>query len=159
EVLVWGITDPLKSTMKIERTEVKLSFPFKNATNEWAPQQGSSSAVSLPGVTYPRNAVFRDNLLYMVIDDANNWFATSPVVFNSVGIVARPVSNHPAIPTTAPTHVNWRFGKNASDDPPNSQVYYGWPGIEVNALGDMVVVYNRWSPNLYPEVRSTVFFH
>src|SRR5205807_632722 len=60
------------------------------------------------------------------------------------------------------TEVDLTFGLNNSlEDKPTDRFAYGFPGIEANKYGDMVLVYTRSSATAKrpQEVRFTVWYH
>jgi hypothetical protein len=63
---------------------------------------------------------------------------------------------------SAKTEIDRTFGLyNQIEDKPTDRFNYTYPGIEVNKLGDMVLVYTRWSNTLQrpQEVRFSVWYH
>ncbi len=147
----------------MDRAEAKLtdgngnSVPY-NAPGK-APQKGSQATIYMDNLgTDILKAVYRDGKLYVVGNDAQDWFAPKQFI-SSVRLVRLSVTTFPNIPTEGnPSYINRRFGKNGVGDQPNDQVYYGWPAIEVNKNKDMVIVYARSGMTLFPEVRYSTFF-
>jgi len=164
EVLVWALSSPLQATQKMERVEVKLvdgqgqGVPFIPPVN--APQKNDGSRL-IEMTNFGNNilkAVYRGGLLYFVANDAQDWFQPGKFV-TSIRLVRLPVFGFPNIPTLGNAfYINRRFGKNGVGDMPQDQVYYGWPAVEVNKNGDMVIVYARSGLTLYPEVHYSVYF-
>jgi hypothetical protein len=129
------------------------------ASYGFAPQKGTLETISMRADTVIMNSVYRGGSLYLTLDDANNWFYSNQYV-QSVRVVRLSLQQFPtAIPTLGdPGYLNVRIGKNASGDPTNSQIYYGWQAIEVNSAGDVVIVYNRSGTKIYPQVHYSVIF-
>jgi hypothetical protein len=49
------------------------------------------------------------------------------------------------------------FGMNGVGDQASDHVHYGWPAMEVNQSGNMVIVYARSGATIYPEIRYSAY--
>jgi hypothetical protein len=158
EILVWALTDPLQPTQQIDRVEVSLQ-PF--GAPGTAPQAGSSQRIKMDNLgSDVSKAVYRNGRLHLTANDARDWFNDGQIL-NSIRLVRLDVSGYPNIPTTAPSgFIDRVFGSNNSiSDQPTDHMYYGWPAVEVNQYGDMVVVYARTGATIFPEVRLSAFLN
>jgi hypothetical protein len=152
---------PVAPPLRAVGVSVKAFGPARDAPQSNANQLGAATLKLSNVVYFPLKAVFRDNKLYVTWQDCRDWTQigacqtsnrllrvdTSNFVFNNVstdpatGFIDRPFG--------------WR---NVLEDPQDELAFYGMPVVEVNKNGDMVVVYNRSSADLDPEVRYSVYF-
>jgi hypothetical protein len=152
---------PVAPPLRAVGVPVKMFGPARDAPQSNANQLGAATLKLSNVVYFPLKAVFRDNKLYVTWQDCRDWTQigacqtsnrllrvdTSNFVFNNVstdpatGFIDRPFG--------------WR---NVLEDPQDELAYYGMPVVDVNRNGDMVVVYNRSSTDLDPEVRYSVYF-
>lgn len=138
---------------QITRIEVPVS-PFGYLGTAF--QAGSSQRIKMDNLgTDVLKAVYRDTWLYLTMNDAKEWFGDSQML-NSVRFVRLNVANYPNI--VASGRIDRVFGaNNAISDAPNDHMYYGWPALEVNRAGDVVIVYARSGTRLFPEVRYSAY--
>jgi hypothetical protein len=64
------------------------------------------------------------------------------------------VSGFPA----AGVEIDRTFGQASAGDAAGSIFHYGWPSVEVNAQGDMVLTTTRTNASIFPQVRLTKWF-
>ncbi len=153
-IVVWLLTDPLTPKQQLSRVQVTVD-PFGNPVS--APQKGSSKLIKMTNLgNEVLKAVYRFPFLYLVTNDARDWFGDGKPL-SSIRLIRMSVVGFPVIPPTP--DLDRTFGKNSSiDDEPNDHVYYAWPAIEVNKSYDMVIVYSRSGTKLYPEVRFSAYY-
>ena len=157
ELLIWALTNALQSSQQLTRAEVTVS-PF--IPPRAAPQQGSSKPIEMRNLgTDVLKAIYRNNMLFLTAHDARDWDNRGEIL-TSIRLVRLNVANYPSIPTTEVSgFIDRPFGaRNDLDDPPGAYFYYGWPAVEVNRYGDMVVVYTRSGSSVFPEVRFSVHY-
>jgi hypothetical protein len=136
------------------RNTVKLSRAF--STPPRVEQKGSPQVLYVDNVgTIALHAVARGDSLYVTTQDAVNWEGDK--VLSS----ARYIQLKRSGSSTSRTYTVVRdrtFGsRSAIYDEPSDRVHYVYPFVEVNKLGDAVIVYGRSSPNHYPEVSFSSF--
>lgn len=103
-------------------------------------------------------AVYRSSALMFVLHDSQDWFNDKNLLA-SIRLVRLLVVGFPNVETAnSPSYINRRFGMNSRGDNPQDRMYYGWPAMEVSSTFDMVVVYARSGPTIYPEGRYSVYF-
>jgi hypothetical protein len=154
KILIWGLKDPLKSTQQINRISVTVA-PFTYPPN--APQKDSTDKIKMTNLNNePIKAVCRNNMLYLCMNDARDWFKDNQPT-NSIRLVRMNVDKFPEVSTNpANGFINRIFGaNNPLEDSPKTRMYYGWPAIEVNKNGDMAIVYTRTGDLIYPQMRYT----
>lgn len=150
-LVTWAVTDPLSPAQSVSVGSVAV-LPFTGPPA--APQPGSAKPVWFEelGNTILR-AVYRNGRLYAVANDAHDWFGDGTPL-TSIRLLQATVTMQG--PPKLTLEVDRTFGKNSTvDDKPNDRVYYGYPAIEVNAKGDMVMVYSRSGKTVNPEARIT----
>jgi hypothetical protein len=112
-------------------------------------------------VYFTLKAAYRDNRLYVSWPDCRDW-TSSGSCQSSNRLVRVDTSQFPSnqIPTTPGSgFIDRPFGwRSIIDDPSSELAYYGLPVVDVNRNGDMVLAYQRSSPDLYPEVRYSVHY-
>ena len=160
EILVWALTDPLQAAQRIDRAEVTLQA-FVSPGD--APQAGASQRIEMSNLgSDVSKAVYRNGRLHLTTNDARNWFNDGQAL-NSIRLVRLDVSTYPNISTTPGPHfvfIDRIFGaNNALTDQPTDHMYYGWPAVEVNQYGDMVIVYARTGATIFPEARLSAFLN
>ncbi|MDQ3927795.1 MAG: hypothetical protein M3328_01480 [Chloroflexota bacterium] len=165
KLLVWALTNPLQPTQKLERVEVTLvgkdgkSLPFNPAQD--APQKDAPTLIRMTnlGSDTALKAVFRAGKLHCVFHDSHDW-ESQGTLRSSIRLVRLPVSAYPTIPTSGnASYINRRFGgRSKFDDKPGEFFYYGWPAVEVNKDGHMIVVYARSGSTIHPEARYNAYF-
>jgi hypothetical protein len=156
-ILIWGLNNPLQSNQQLNRASVILS-PFTFPPN--APQKDSTQLIQMDNLNNdPLKAVYRKDMLYLVMNDARDWFRdNSPT--DSIRLLRVNVSNYPNISTSpASGFINRIFGaNNPIEDLPKTHMYYGWPAVEVNKDGNMAIVYTRSGTTIYPEMRYSAYY-
>jgi hypothetical protein len=157
----------LQTQQKLEWTTVTLtdnngkSVPFGAAQN--APQRGSNIPICMSNLgTAPLKAVYRDRgqLLYLVTNDARDWF-NDGTKLSSIRLVRLFVGEFPKVfPLGSSDYIDRVFGMNNiyDDNTRVDHMFYGWPALEVNDNGDMVIVYARSGKTIYPEVRFSTYY-
>jgi hypothetical protein len=156
KILIWGLKDPLRSTQQINRKSVTVA-EFIYPPN--APQKGSTDKIMMTNLNNePVKTVCRNNMLYLCMNDARDWFKDSQPT-NSIRLIRMNVAKFPEVLTNpANGFINRTFGaNNALEDSPKTRMYYGWPAVEVNKNGDMAIVYTRTGDLIYPEMRYTAY--
>lgn len=167
KLVIWTISNPLQIQPTMSRAVVTLVHPQKGnsvpfgATQD-APQNKSAKLIAMTNLgTDVLKAVYRNGLLYVVTNDARDWFNDGQML-TSIRLVRLFVGAFPNIPTKGnPSYINRVFGKNnIYDDKTGAEhMYYGWPAVEVNRNGDMVIIYARIGSTIYPQVRFSVYYH
>jgi hypothetical protein len=157
KVLVWTLTNPLTSSQKMSRTQVSVKS-FTSPVN--APQKGSTKLIKTTNLkTGPVSAAYRSPFLYVVFNDAHDWFGDGQVL-SSIRLLRMSVSGLPDSSVSESGFFDRTFGKNSSiDDPADAHIHYAWPAVEVNKNRDVIVVYARSGKTIFPEVRFTVLRH
>jgi hypothetical protein len=161
-LLVWALTDPFTAARQISRVEVRLvdsaghDVPYNQPSD--APQKDAATTIAMTNLdTNILKAVYRNGLLHIVGNDAEDWFNPEKPI-SSIRMVRLFVLGYPNIQTQGePSYLNRRFGKNGPDDNPQDRMYYGWPALEVNKKGDMAIVYSRSGITIYPQVRYSTY--
>jgi hypothetical protein len=126
-------------------------------SNAWqnppdGPQSGSTKTVHFSNLgTEVIKAINRGNNLYFVTEDASNFGGAMTLAANR--LVQLDVTNYAAIGITK----NRTYGLAGASDPPGTVFSYGWPALEVNNAGDMVIVGARTGSTIFPEVRYWVW--
>jgi hypothetical protein len=163
-VLVFALANPLTANQRIERVTVELvpddqghpAGPFIDPVD--APQKGGADIAMSNLYHRVLKAVYRNGLLYFVGNDAYPWFSASELL-TSVRLVRLSVGAFPNIPTqNDASYINRKFGKNAPGDGPQDRIYYAWPAVEVNASGNMVIVYARSGIAIFPQVHYSAYY-
>lgn len=161
KVVVWAVRDALKPTQELEQAEVTTQ-PFTAPVDAPQLQKVDQTARLIKMTNLGTNilkAVYRDNKLYLVGNDARPWGGGN--LLSSIRLLRLNVANYPSVPSPAsdPTSIDRPFGGgNAIDDPAGARMYYAWPALEVNQHGDMVVVYSRSGSTIFPQMRGSVYF-
>jgi PASTA domain-containing protein len=158
QILVWSITNLFQPDELVTRAEVTLR-PF-GPTHNFAPQAGSSQRIQMDNLgSDVLKAVFRSDRLYLVTHDGVDWFSDGRVL-SSVRLIRLNLTNYPNIPLNeASGLIDRTFGaNNVFTDQPTDHVHYGWPALEVNKFGDMVVVFARSGSTIFPEARLSTRF-
>jgi hypothetical protein len=158
KLLIWRLSDPLMPNQNLERVDLDITPPWFNDPVD-APQRDSPTKIFMTNLaTDVMKAVYRNGFLHLVTHDAREWFGDGDQL-TSIRLVRVFVLFFPSVTTVDPTFINRTFGKNNSiDDKPGARVYYGWPAVEVNKAGNMVIVYARSGVGVYPEVRFSAYF-
>jgi hypothetical protein len=102
-------------------------------------------------------AVYRDGFLYTTWFSKKEWDQAMPALstLNAVRVNKTFVGLFPLMP--AASDVDRTFGlRNGFDDPATAFVDYGWPTVDVNSSGHILLAYMRSSPDHFPEARFTV---
>src|SRR5215831_14641387 len=156
QILIWGLDNPLQPTQQLSRVAITVS-PFTFPPN--APQKDSTQLIQMCNLNNdPIKAVYRENMLYVTMNDARDWFKDNNPT-NSIRLVRVNVAAYPNISTSPVSgFINRTFGaNNPIEDSPTTRMYYGWPAVEVNAHGHMAIVYSRTGTTIYPEMRYSAF--
>jgi hypothetical protein len=103
--------------------------------------------------------VYRDGYLYTTWFSNRVWDPVQPDASkrNAVRVNQTFVGFFPLMPDSS--QFDRTFGlRNTIDDGPGAFVDYGWPTVETNKDGHIVVAYMRASPEHFPEARFSVRF-
>jgi hypothetical protein len=155
-MLVWGIQDPLGPGQRIDRAELAISN-FNGPLD--APQKGSAQLIRTTNVgTDPLRASCRKNLLSFSFNDGSDWGRGAGIV-SSNRVLAVDVSRFPLLPAAGdPGYRERLFGfNNPIEDGPNDRFSYAWPVVDMNANGDLVLVYSRAGVTRDPEIRFSTW--
>jgi hypothetical protein len=147
---VWGLSGQLTSAQQLLVTQVDVGT-FTTPAD--APQKGTTIKVMLTNLrNYPLHAAYRAGKLYVVYNDAVNWYGDLTLTSNR--FTRFNVAGYPAVTT----EVDRAFGGNSAFyDAPTTRVHYAFPAVEVNRNGDAVVAYNRYSGTFYPQASFSVY--
>jgi hypothetical protein len=172
-LVVWGVKMDWGNPSANLVYEAAVQTPVSWSEPMDAPQLGSTQSISMTNLgNSPLKAIYRNSYLYVVTHDAFAWQV--PVVppggpgpnvplFTAVRLVRLPLGNFPTAISnhSAAGFINTFLPSNESGDPnpTGALLYYGWPAVEVNQHGDMVVVYNRSGTTIYPEVCYSAYLH
>ena len=170
KLVIWALpssppsqTTPTPTTKPVVVTLVDgngKSDPFSQASG--GPQKGSKVSIEMENLgNEVIKAIYRNGMLYAVTNDARDWFNDGKIL-NSIRLVRLSVKGYPKIPTKGdPSYINRVFGMNNvfDDNVEIDHMYYGWPAVEVNKTGDMIVVYARTGSPIDPEVRFSSYYH
>jgi hypothetical protein len=155
-ILLWGLSDPLGPNQQIERVEVQVDAV---GGTEDAPQQGSTDKIMMGNVgNDPLKAAAHDNQLILSGNDRADWGSGGdPLAANR--LMSFDLSQWPNVPGQGQAGYRERvFGlNNVIEDDPDSHFAYGWPAIEVNNHGDLVLVYSRTGETIDPEIRFSTW--
>jgi hypothetical protein len=150
KVTVLRISNAIRSNRLIEARSVTFSNAWQNPPD--AAQASSTKVVRFSNLgTDALKAVSRGNNLYFVTQDAGTFGTTSNLA--AIRLVQLNVSNFASIGITK----NRTFGGASASDPAGSTFGYGWPALEVNNAGDIVIVGARSGPSIFPQVRYWVW--
>jgi hypothetical protein len=153
--VVWAVDNPLTPSQTLRRGSVSL--PGASGGLFDAPQKGQSVAAPPPIAMGPQisdaflKAAYRGGKLYLSANNSATWGGVPNV---SSGRLLR--LNVNAFPTLS-VEVDRTFGAASAGDPAGSLFYYGWPGIEVNKLGDMGIMTVRSNASIFPELRVSAY--
>ncbi len=159
QIIIWGLTNPFTSP-QFTGTPVTLDTSFIPSTN--GAQLGTAKLIHYDNIpTWPLKAIYHNGFLWIVFHDASNWGTPTagPPYFTAVRLVKLGVAFFPRIDTSSPGFRDLTFeGRNNIDDPSGAYFYTGWPAVEVNNLGEAVIVYSRTGATIYPQVRYNVLY-
>jgi hypothetical protein len=101
-------------------------------------------------------AVYRAGQLYTVVSDCYKPAGFGGIddpaeCLSTLRLIRRSVYSDVAMPT-----LDREFGTRGPGDPPLALVHYGWPSLEVNEAGTMVIGEQRSGDAVFPEARFTV---
>jgi hypothetical protein len=142
----------------MERAEVKISALGGPRD---ASQSGSTELIKMTNLgTQPLRASCRNNRLSLTLNDSADWQGTGTAI-QSNRFVQLDVASFPALPSPGdPGYRERVFGlNNPIDDDPSSVFSYGWPVVEANAAGDVVIAYSRTGDTIDPEIRFSTWMH
>ncbi len=155
QIRIWGLTNPLTNPQMTSQDINVGEF----TTPVDARQLGSNLPIRMTNLgNQPLKAVYRNGFLWIVFTDASTWGQTDGP-FTSVRLVKLGVTQFPNIDTsTDPGFRDLTFEGRNPDDPQSFYYGYGWPAVEVNLVGEAVVVYSRSGSHIWPEVRYSVLY-
>jgi len=90
-------------------------------------------------------AAWRNNKVYLS--------ANSTMNSNGTNLSAGRVIRIDVTTAFGTTEIDRTFGIASAGDPAGSTFYYGWPGVEANANGDMAIITTRTNSSIFPELR------
>jgi hypothetical protein len=143
--------------MTYHRTDVQLSGASGTLVD--GAQKGSKTTWTVSPIRLgPQigdailKAVYRNGHLYCTANNAKNW--TGSGVYAAGRVLWFNVSAYP----TASLEMDRTFGSASAGDPAGELYHYGWPSLEVNKNGDVVLTTTRTNSSIYPEVRLSKWF-
>jgi hypothetical protein len=157
-LLVWGLRDPLGPTQLMERAEVKISTLGGPRD---ARQSGSTELIKMTNLgTQPLRASCRNNQLSLTLNDSADWQGNGTAI-QSNRLLQIDVGSFPLLPSPGDPGFRERiFGLNNPIEDDRSTVFsYGWPVVEANAKGDVVIVYSRTGGTIDPQIRFSTWMH
>jgi hypothetical protein len=166
QLLVWRLqssksTQPTQPTPKPASVTMTAPFP-KFGQPQDVPQLGATNLIGMSNASSSAlKVVFRKGFLHVVTNDAMDWF-NDGTNLNSIRLVRASVSKYPTIPNSGEYWINRVFGMNNIFDDDlklKPHMYYGWPAIEVNQNGDMIIVYARTGTTIYPQARFSAYYN
>jgi hypothetical protein len=136
----------------MERAAVKVSTI--GAPRD-APQSGSTELIKMTNLgTQSLRASCRDDVLSLTLNDSADWGGNGTAI-QSNRFVQVDIGAFPSLPTSG--HSGFRdriFGlNNPIEDDPSAVFSYGWPVVDTNAAGDVVIAYVRTGDTIGPEIR------
>jgi hypothetical protein len=162
DMIVWRIAGS-QLFAPLEGIAFPLNSPLEGVVNSGQPPKGD---ITKPRPLYFSNisgdvlrAYYRNGFLHAVTEDCRIWEAVQTTCSASLRLVRASLQQYSSgiIPKDA-SYIERTFGlRNIFDDPPDEVVGYGNPGLAVNKHGDMLAVYNRVSPHIFPEARYSTF--
>lgn len=155
-LVVWAIKDPFGPGRTLERVAVKMPQAWSSPVE--GQQKGSQRRIKFTNLgTSPLKAVYRNGFLYTVTNDSRDWGGIGKAR-TSIRYVRVPVSGWPTVPSPPDGDgVSRTFGGGSTLENISGLKHYGWPGIEVNKLGDALIVYTRTGEEIYPEARASAY--
>ena len=153
---VWAINHPLMPQQSYARADVTL--PGKSGSLINGPQKGSLVASPPPIAMGPQigdaflKAVYRGGKLYFTANNAKDWDGNGALGCGR--LIRANVANFPNVTI----EIDRTFGRAAETDAQGKTFHYGWPSIEVNKKGDMVLSTTRTSKSIFPEVRLSAYY-
>jgi hypothetical protein len=153
---VWAIDHPLTPQQSYARADVKLPGTSGSLIN--GPQKGSLVANPPPIAMGPQigdaflKAVYRGGKLYFTANNAKDWDGTGALGCGR--LIRANVANFPNVTI----EIDRTFGRASEGDAQGKTFHYGWPSIEVNKKGDMVLSTTRTSKSIFPEIRLSAYF-
>jgi hypothetical protein len=147
QIVLWTVSNQLTPNQELTAKTYTVDIPF--TAPPASPQKSSSRTIwSNEMLNFFLKAVLRNGSLYIVADDAKDWFGDGQPLAS-----IRVLKIHLA---SSAIEIDRIFGKNSSqDDKPQDRVHYSFPSIEVNAKGSMLMVYTRSGETLFPEMRAS----
>lgn len=150
----------------------RLEVPVKPFTGDpgLVPQMDANGGVSPTAVAYGNmlvhGAVYRNNNLHVTwstlrINDSGEclWRDLTDPQLRCLGAI-RLVRLNPSLAGINPfalVSIDRTFGKRHKNDVPGVYGHYGWPSVQVNKYGDIVIGYMRTGRHLFVEARSSVW--
>ncbi len=156
QIMIWGLSNAFTSP-QFTGTAVTVNA-FTTPPN--GQQKGTSSLIHMDNLgNSPQKAIFHNGYLWIVFEDATNW-AGNGTPYTAVRYIKVCVNDFPRI--DKPSCSGYRDirveGRNEIDDPQGQYFYTGWPAVEVNNIGEAVIVFSRTGTSIYPEVRYMVHY-
>lgn len=165
-LIVWGFLSNYSVFPLLFHTRVSLDPPttWESDTN---PAYQRAAFLLPPDVTMhlqlriiPK-AVIRDDRLYTVFGNCRKWGGGSWCA-PSLRHMSVDLSEWPSTIPTPPSASWYRDrtfgGLNVFDDPPGAVNAYGWPAVDVNVDGHVVISYQRSGAALFPEARFSAWY-
>ena len=153
-LIVWALAKAFQPGQVMVATKVSLPDGWLTPTD--APQLTDPNVLSDQLIrmtnlgTKPIKAVYRNNLLYFVTNDAMG-------PFTAVRYVRLLVNTYPLIILDdAHKFISRTFGVTDAIESGDLR-WSGWPGVEVNKSGDAAIVFASVSPSIHPGVRYSTY--
>jgi hypothetical protein len=156
QIVVWAITHPFDAARKVQAVAVNIPSGFSSPVN--GQQKGSTKVIKFTNLgNEVMKAVYRNELLHMVTNDAHDWDNLGKVR-SSIHYIRLPVAKWPAVPAPpASGGVDRVFGGGNPNEKLGGLKHYGWAAVEANKNGDVIMGYARTGEQLYPEVRGSAY--
>jgi hypothetical protein len=150
---IWGVNAPLTKAQAVV-TFATVPLTAMNPPVA-APQKGSSRKLWFDyAFNWVMTAIYRSGSICVAMSDAVDWFNDGQLL-TSVRVASVPIE-FGSLQTR--TSIDRVFGKNnVFDDKPSDRYYYGYPALDVNKNGDIVVVYSRSGTEGYPQARYSAW--
>jgi hypothetical protein len=141
--IVWSLEDPLGPNQKMTNAAVTigtdLAYPVDASENG-----GGTTMLGLTNLDIQVvKAVWRSGKLWLVASESHSGNVST---LTDVRLAKLNVSGYPSV-------------SGATKRISSTVLHYSWPAVEVNAAGDVAVVHQGLSPNIYPGVRYTAWLH
>ncbi len=156
QIIIWGLSNAFTSP-QFTGTTVTVNA-FTAPPN--AQQNGTSNLIHMNNLgNSPQKAISHNGYLWIVFQDAASWSGTG-TPYDAVRYIKLCVDQFPRIDTSSCSGYRDLTveGRNTIDDPQGQYFYTGWPAVEVNNIGEAVIVFSRTGPSIYPEVRYMVHY-
>jgi hypothetical protein len=157
-LLVMGFAPKSGSTYPALKTVRVPVAPYMDGVAD-GPMPGTKRKLRLNNMgSQLMRAAYRNNKLYVIGMDC--WPAARPACITALRLIGKDVWDFLSLPsiTTGP-ELDRTFGIRGKSDPADAVMYYGNPGVDINAKGDVVAVYMRTGDKVFPEARYSIYYH